>query len=329
MRNEQEVLDVATRVVLSPDDHSPPSPRDDSAGDHARDAVPPDAPAALKDDIPHEVTPEIKKAMLAAACGRQLVDRLAALQNEEVTKYTGISRSELGLRVWNAPMADVAKRLGLKQHVLRRICRLYEVPTPPKGYFQTSFAHRQIRWTRCCRARNAMTAAPPLYEEHEVLERLQLRGYELGGLLNVGIIAPVAGGPSGEPRYCAETIDRLAVPQQRGRLSDALWWDFDLKRPSFLPADAPWARAIELPFYPFDDERQQSWAHRYDVYPVGRSNNWVKKTCAKRETLSIAGFDLDGGGSGTACIGRRKGEDHRGGPFNPFRSRNRSSPRFN
>lgn len=148
MRNEQEVLDVATRVVLSPDDHSPPSPRDDSAGDHARDAVPPDAPAALKDDIPHEVTPEIKKAMLAAACGRQLVDRLAALQNEEVTKYTGISRSELGLRVWNAPMADVAKRLGLKQHVLRRICRLYEVPTPPKGYFQTSFAHRQIRWTR-------------------------------------------------------------------------------------------------------------------------------------------------------------------------------------
>jgi hypothetical protein len=86
--------------------------------------------------------------MLAAAYGRQLVDRLAALQNEEVTKYTGISRDELGLRVWNAPMAQVAKRLEIRKHVLTRICKLYEVPTPPKGYFKTSFAKRPIRWTR-------------------------------------------------------------------------------------------------------------------------------------------------------------------------------------
>ncbi|OSI94818.1 hypothetical protein BSZ18_05565 [Bradyrhizobium canariense] len=86
--------------------------------------------------------------MLAAARGRQLVDRLAALQNEAVEKHTGISRSELGLRVWNAPMAAVASRLGLKKHVLMRICKLYEVPTPPKGYFNTSFANRPIRWTR-------------------------------------------------------------------------------------------------------------------------------------------------------------------------------------
>jgi hypothetical protein len=29
-------------------------------------------------------------------------------------------------------------------------------------------------------------------------------------------------------------------------------------------------------------------------YPNGRSNDWVKKTCAQRETLTIAGFALDG-----------------------------------
>ena len=34
---------------------------------------------------------------------------------------------------------------------------------------------------------------------------------------------------------------------------------------------------------------------RDSVYPVGRSNNWVKKTCAQRETLAIAGFVLDEG----------------------------------
>lgn len=108
-----------------------------------------------------------------------------------------------------------------------------------------------------------MTAAPPLYEEYEVLERLNLKGYELEGLLNVGIIAPVTGGPVGQPRYCAETIDSLAAPQQRTRLADALWWDFDLQRPSYMPPGAPWARAIDLPFYPFDDEEQQSWTRGY------------------------------------------------------------------
>lgn len=29
-------------------------------------------------------------------------------------------------------------------------------------------------------------------------------------------------------------------------------------------------------------------------YPTGRSRDWVKVTCAQRETLTIAGFALDG-----------------------------------
>ena len=34
---------------------------------------------------------------------------------------------------------------------------------------------------------------------------------------------------------------------------------------------------------------------RDSVYVSGRGNNWVKKTCAQRETLTIAGFALDEG----------------------------------
>lgn len=34
---------------------------------------------------------------------------------------------------------------------------------------------------------------------------------------------------------------------------------------------------------------------RYSIYASGRGNNWVKKTCAQRETLTIAGFALDDG----------------------------------
>ncbi|WP_143274139.1 hypothetical protein [Bradyrhizobium canariense] len=96
-----------------------------------------------------------------------------------------------------------------------------------------------------------MTAAPPLYDQHEVLARLQLRGFDLEGLLNVGLTAPMAGSTSDEPRYCIETIDHLAAPTQRTRLADALSWDFELQRPSYMPPGAPWARSVGPAFYPF------------------------------------------------------------------------------
>jgi hypothetical protein len=48
-------------------------------------------------------------------------------------------------------------------------------------------------------------------------------------------------------------------------------------------------------------------ASRYGAYPTGRSNDWVKKTCAQRETLTIAGFALDGSKWDGLYVGRRKG----------------------
>jgi bifunctional non-homologous end joining protein LigD len=45
------------------------------------------------------------------------------------------------------------------------------------------------------------------------------------------------------------------------------------------------------------------------VYLSGRSNDWVKVTCAQRETLPIAGFALDGNKWDGLYIGRRKGSD--------------------
>jgi bifunctional non-homologous end joining protein LigD len=48
---------------------------------------------------------------------------------------------------------------------------------------------------------------------------------------------------------------------------------------------------------------------RHSSYPVARSNDWVKVTCAQRETLPIAGFALDGNKWDGLYIGRRKGKD--------------------
>ena len=44
-------------------------------------------------------------------------------------------------------------------------------------------------------------------------------------------------------------------------------------------------------------------------YRSGRGNDWVKKTCAQRETLTIAGFALDGSKWDGLYVGRRKGDD--------------------
>ena len=41
-------------------------------------------------------------------------------------------------------------------------------------------------------------------------------------------------------------------------------------------------------------------------YPTGRSRDWVKVTCAQRETLTIAGFALDGNKWDGLYLGRRK-----------------------
>jgi bifunctional non-homologous end joining protein LigD len=44
-------------------------------------------------------------------------------------------------------------------------------------------------------------------------------------------------------------------------------------------------------------------------YFSGRTNDWVKKTCAQRETLTIAGFAFDGTKWDGLYLGRRKGRD--------------------
>jgi bifunctional non-homologous end joining protein LigD len=41
---------------------------------------------------------------------------------------------------------------------------------------------------------------------------------------------------------------------------------------------------------------------RDSKYPTGRSNDWVKKTCAQRETLTIAGFSHSTALNGMSCI---------------------------
>jgi bifunctional non-homologous end joining protein LigD len=48
---------------------------------------------------------------------------------------------------------------------------------------------------------------------------------------------------------------------------------------------------------------------RDSQYHSGRGNDWVKKTCAQRESLPIAGFALKEKQFGGIYLGRRRGDD--------------------
>jgi bifunctional non-homologous end joining protein LigD len=48
---------------------------------------------------------------------------------------------------------------------------------------------------------------------------------------------------------------------------------------------------------------------RDSKYASGRGNDWVKKTCAQRETLHIAGFAMKGSKFDGLYVGRRNGSE--------------------
>src|SRR5262245_23974501 len=46
-----------------------------------------------------------------------------------------ISREELFAMVWERPTQDVAKELGISDVAIGKLCRRFQVPKPPRGYW--------------------------------------------------------------------------------------------------------------------------------------------------------------------------------------------------
>ena len=53
---------------------------------------------------------------------------------------TRISRAELYEQVWSVPMVKLAKRYGLSDVGLAKICKKYRIPRPPRGYWARKYA---------------------------------------------------------------------------------------------------------------------------------------------------------------------------------------------
>jgi bifunctional non-homologous end joining protein LigD len=92
---------------------------------------------------------------------------------------------------------------------------------------------------------------------------------------------------------------------------------YDLRRLPLIQRKALLKKMIDSTDVQFSDsfeiDGRDMYAHACKVrdsgYFSGRGNNWVKATCAQRETLTIAGFALDGSDWDGLYLGRRKGRD--------------------
>src|SRR5579871_4085747 len=111
-----------------------------------------------------------------------------------------------------------------------------------------------------------MQRDPPtklLLDLYEVRRELRLSRDELERLVEIGIITPVSRTHDEHPLFDAAAIDRLTSREQRARLRDAFWWDFEPHPDRKGRGGHPWAPPVDLPFYPFDDEEQHQWARKF------------------------------------------------------------------
>ena len=54
-----------------------------------------------------------------------------------------VTRDQVYMMVWGEPVTKVAKRLGLSDRGLAKLCARYDIPVPPRGYW----ARRQAGYT--------------------------------------------------------------------------------------------------------------------------------------------------------------------------------------
>jgi hypothetical protein len=87
----------------------------------------------------------IERAKRAAERGAKAQRVLSGLQDEAVMALLGIERGELFSRLWRYQLAKVAEALGVSSSRLRDICDLYDIPTPPPGYWLTKPERRGVR----------------------------------------------------------------------------------------------------------------------------------------------------------------------------------------
>ena len=60
-----------------------------------------------------------------------------------------ISRLDLYKRVWETPVTRLSKEYGLSDVGFAKICKKYNIPRPPRGYWAQKAAGQRMTKNRC------------------------------------------------------------------------------------------------------------------------------------------------------------------------------------
>ena len=85
-----------------------------------------------------------------------------------------ISREELYALVWQTPMTKLAKRYGISDVALHKICRKHSVPTPPQGYWAKLQHGKPVQQTALPPIGSSSTGHIEIHERAGVLENPEL-----------------------------------------------------------------------------------------------------------------------------------------------------------
>ena len=63
---------------------------------------------------------------------------------KEGSQVSKLSREELYSLVWQKPIIQLAEEFGLSDQGLAKICRKFEIPRPPRGYWAKLEAGKKV-----------------------------------------------------------------------------------------------------------------------------------------------------------------------------------------
>ena len=91
-----------------------------------------------------------RRELEAAACERAAAKAVkrAARCEAFLRQRFGLTRSGLFNLVWSVPVTQAAADFGMSDNGLRKTCRRYQIPTPPRGYWRHKGARKPTKTFR-------------------------------------------------------------------------------------------------------------------------------------------------------------------------------------
>jgi hypothetical protein len=165
-----------------------------------------------------------------------------------------LSRTELHALVWAEPLRHLARRFGISDQILAKLCERFDIPRPRPGHWNKVAAGKEI----------AMPALPPA--KAGIDETIEITPQSAGGMAMEGDAALAAAPQNGKAVRVAE---RLSDPHPiiagwlanrreaiaRGRLVYDIWPNRPVRAAPFTPIERRRLRILDALFKALEAEK--------------------------------------------------------------------------